>query len=900
VPPFLRRFFAGLRALVRKREAEREMDEELRGYLEAVAEAKMRAGMSGEEARRAARVEMGSQEAVKENVRGAGWEAAVESLWRDVIYGARMLRKSPGFSAVVVFTLALGIGGTTTIFSLVDATLLRPLPVAHPAQMVAIFTSDFSGPLYGTSSYPDYADFRENNGVFSGMVAWQFTAFSLATTGTAERVYGELVSGNYFEVLGVRPALGRGFRAEEGSTKGARPVAVISHALWEKRFAGARDVLGSSISLNGVPFTVVGVAPPGFSGLTRGLVADLWVPAAILPRILPGNDDMTNRGSRSFFLMGRLNPGADLAQAQARFRVIARQLHQSYPAQWTDVHSRPRVITLVPESRARVFPQARGTLLGVFALLMTVAGFVVLIACANVAGLLLARGSTRRREIAIRQTMGATRGRLVRQLLIESLLLALAAGAGGLFLAMWGTRLLGSFRPPLPVPFRLDLAIDARVLGFTLALAVLTGLIFGLAPALAASRPELIPSLTNAPGGNAAGIGRHRLRSGFVLVQVALSVLLLVGAGLFLRSLRNATVIDPGFVPENVLIGSVDLRLAGYNSVAGAAFYRQLLERVRAMPGVVDASLADELPLGLGGSRRGITIEGYTPRAGEDMEVYTATVASDYFRTMRIPILRGRGFADSDAEGAPRVVVVNQAFARRYWPGEDPIGRHIQMGIRNRPGTPWWEVVGVARDGKYLSLGEEPLPFFYLPLAQFYRSSTSLVVRTHGAPLSLLPAVRDEVAGLDKSLPLTGAETLVDHTGLSLLPARLAGAVLGAFGVVGLLLAAMGVYGVMAFAVAQRTREIGIRMALGAERREIFRLVVRQGMVLTAVGCAVGLAAAVVLTRFLTSLLYGVSPTDPWTIAAVLLVLAVTALAACYLPARRAMRVDPMTALRHE
>lgn len=824
----------------------------------------------------------------------------MQTLWQDLRYGCRMLLNSPGFTGLAVLALALGIGANSTIFSLVNALLLRPLPVERPEQLAAVYTSDFSSGDYGTSSYPDYLDFRDRNQVFSGLVAYTVTPFSLNVDGANERAFGEVVSGNYFADLGIKMALGRGFLPEEDQTPGSHPVAVIGHKLWQGRFGGNPAIVGRSVTINGHAFTVVGVAEEKYFGLLRGLAAELWVPAMMMKQALPGSDNLVERGSRSFFVMGRLKPGVTLDQAQANFGSIAEQLFKEWPQRWNNIRNEPRRISLVPESEARVMPDVRTPVVIFMALLMAVVGLVLLIACANVANLLLARAAARRKEIAIRLALGAGRGRLIRQLLTESVLLAVLGGVGGLLLAMWGVELLMAFKPPVPIPLEIDLGIDWRVLGFTFAVALLTGVLFGLAPALAASRPDLVASLKDEAGAVGARRGRGRLRGTFVIVQVALSLLLLICSGLFLRSLSNASSIDPGFDADNLLVMAMDLQLQGYNETTGRSFSNQLLDRVRALPGVESASITDALPLGLDSARRGISIEGYTAQPGESTEVNSAYVTPGYFETLRIPVMQGRAFDGQDRVGAPGAVMINEAFARRYWPGQDALGKRIQRGSGNNNNSPFLEVVGVVKDGKYATLGEEATPFFYLNLAQDYLSAPTLIVRTSGNPLTQLASVRNEIAGLDKSLPLFDVKTMRQHLGLALLPARLAGSVLGVFGLVALILAASGIYGVMAYSVAQRTREIGIRMALGARAVDVLKLVVRQGMTLVVIGVVIGLTGAVALTRMMTSLLYGVGATDPVTFIGVSALLASVALLACYLPARRATKVDPLVALRYE
>jgi predicted permease len=826
----------------------------------------------------------------------------MRTLWQDLRYGARMLWKQPGFTLIVALTLSLGIGANGVIFNLVNALLLRPLPVEKPEELAAVYTSDFSSGDFGSSSYPDYVDFRDRNRVFAELVAYQMPQpLSLNIDGTNERMFGEIVSGNYFSALGLKPSLGRGFLPEEDKRPGERAVAVVSHKLWQRRFGGDPAIAGRSVKINGHPFTIVGVAPEKYAGLLRGFAADWWIPAMMMRQAAPGSDNLTERGNRSFLVMGRMKPGVTLRQAQADFNTIAAQLYKEWPQHWENIRRQSRNISVTPESEARLMPDMRMPIVIFMALLMAVAGLVLLIACANIANLLLAQASARRKEIAVRLALGAGRWRLIRQLLTESVLLALLGGAAGALLAGWGADLLLAIKPPLPIPVELDLHGDWRVFGFMSGLSLLTGIVFGLTPALAASRPDVAGSLKDETGAAHTGGRRGRLRGSLVVVQVALSLLLLICAGLFLRSLRNASSIDTGFDADNLLALSMDLQLQGYDETKGRNFTDQLVDRVRSLPGVVSASLTDQLPLGFG-ARRGMTIEGYTAQLGESTEIQSSLVAPGYFETLRIPLLQGRTFQQQDNANAPGVALINEAFARRYWPGQQPLGKRVQMGaVRSGVNdAPYLTVVGVTSDGKYSTLGEEATPFIYLNLTQNFVLSPTLIARTRGNPLDSLPAVRGEVAALDKNLPLYDVKTMRQHLGLALLPARLAGGVLGVFGLVALTLAAAGVYGVMAYSVAARTREIGIRMALGANARDVLRLVTRQGMTLVAIGMAIGLAAALALTQLLKSLLFGVSATDPLTFAVISLLLTAVASLACWIPARRATKVDPMVALRHD
>jgi predicted permease len=818
----------------------------------------------------------------------------MDAFRQDLRQAVRLLVKHPGFTAVAVMSLALGIGANTAIFSLVNALLLRPMPVARPSEIVSVFTSDFSGPLYGASSYPDYLDFRRVDAL-SGLAAWAPTPVALAQGGESQRLFAEAVSANYFDVLGVRPALGRGFVPEEDS--GPHAVAVIAYGLWRRAFGADPGVIGRSVTLNGTPFQVVGVAPPEYVGVLRGLAMDLWIPLSMQDVARTGRSGLTNRGNRGVFLTGRLAPHTDIAGAQARFDALAAGLHRDYPQNWTDVQQRGRRITLVSEAGGRVFPEVRGPVLGFMALLMTVVGLVLLIACANLANLLLARASTRRREIGIRLALGAGRATLIRQLLTESVLLSLLGGAAGALGAAWTADVLSTFRPPLPVPVVLDLALDLRVLAFAVLVSIATGVFFGLAPALAATRTDVVSALKDDGAGTGTGPQRSRLRSALVVGQVSVALLLLVGSGLFVRSLRNAHRIDPGFEPGGLAMASVDLVLGGYKEDAGRTFYTRAVAEVRALPGVTAATFVKDAPLGLGGGRRRFWIEGYTPRANEDMEIALTSVGPGYFETMRIPLRRGRTFTAADGPGHPLAAIVNESFERRYLGGQEAVGRRLRL---RGPDAPVTEIVGVVRDGKYRTLGEDARPFVYLPLLQDYDAEATLVARTDGSPAAVAALLQRRLVEIDPRVPVFDVKTMDEHLRFTLLPARLAASVLGLFGLVALLLAGLGLYGVMSYLVSQRSREMGIRIALGARPEDVVRLVVGQGLRLTLLGMIVGILGALGLTRLVAGLLYGISPTDPWTFAAVACVLAAVALVACLLPARRAAAVDPTVALRFE
>lgn len=879
-----------------------DVDDELRFHLEMRSREYEARGMSGAEARQLAHERFGDVTRVgaalrdhdRRRERQRQRRERMGDLLHDLRYAVRGLRRAPGFTFVAVLTLALGIGANTTIFSVVNAVLLRPpAAVREPGRLVSIYTSDFSGPRYGTSSYADYLDFRKDNTQLAGLAAFTFRPFNFSTGGAASRVGGEAVTGNYFAVLGVTPALGRAFTPDEGRAPGTEPVAVVSYGLWQRAFGGDPGAIGRTIHVNGSAFTIVGVAPPHFTGSTRGVQADLWVPYLMDDVLTPDSDgDLMNRGNRDLFLIGRLAPGATLAMAQARFRVIGRQLHDAYPQFWTDVHKEPRAITLLAEHDARVIPQLRGTVVGFFALLMTVVGIMLLICCANVANLLLARAAGRQREVAVRLALGAARGRLVRQLLTESAVLATLGAIVGVLLAVWATRLLMAFKPPLPITIALDLSIDHRVLLFTALVAGLTGLIFGGMPALKAARVDLVPALKGAALG-ARGRRRPAMRSILVVSQVALCVVLLAMAGLLLRSLRAAQTVDLGFEPRQIALASFELGNQAYSEARGRAFYEAIVREAAALPGVRAVSLAESTPLGLSYNRRGVRVEGYQAKPGEDLEFGMNVVGPRYFDVMRIPMARGREFMAQDRAGALPVAIVNESFARYFWPGQDAIGKRIGDGNQMRV------VVGVARDSKTRSVSEEPAPFYYMPYLQSYEPNMILEMRTAGDPRAILPAVRRDAAALDPDLPVqTG--TMEGALGVSLLPQRAAATLLGIFSLLGLALAAIGLYGVVAYAVSQRTRELGIRVALGAESGDIYRIILRHGMSLVAGGLIIGLGLSMLLGRLVRGFLFGVSPVDPITFAGVAVVLAAVSLVASYVPARRATRVDPLVALREE
>ena len=820
----------------------------------------------------------------------------MDAFLNDLRYACRRLLRSPGFTIAAAITLALGIGANTTIFTLVNAVLLRPpAAVAEPEELVSVYTSDYSGPAYGASSVPDYEEFRKQADVFAGVMMFVVRNVAVGPPDAIERAGIELVSENYFTVLGVKPAHGRFFLPDEGRP-GAPPVAVIGDGLFRRRFSGDPSVVGTTVALNGRPFTIVGVAPPGFIGAMRPIAQDVWVPVHAGGAVGGLGDDLANRGGRSVFSMARLAPGVTIEEAQARMNALAAQLHTAYPEQWTDISKQGRRITLVSERESRIPPQVRGPALGFVALLMATVGILLLVCCANVASLMLARSATRGREIGVRISLGATRRRLVQQLLTESALIALLGGALGILIAVWTSGAMLALIPPLPVTIGLDLSIDNRVLAFTAIASLLTGIAFGLAPALRVTRPDIVTVLKSETGSIDLGGRTLTLQNVLVVSQVAMSVIMLVAAVLFLRALGNAAAIDPGFRPDNLLIAEAGPRPGADSPDDAGPLTEQVRQRLEALPAVEAVSWAGALPLSLEASRQGTSVEGYTRGEGEDMEFHYFNVGPRYFETMQMPLVAGRDFTSADRRGAAGVIVVNEAYARRFWPNGDALGKRVSISGDKGP---FLEVVGVARDGRLLSLAQLSPPTIFLPALQ-QPAGSKLLVRTTGDPLSMLPAVTRELEAVAPDWVISNPRTMEQHIGASVLPQRIAGSVLGVFGLVALILVSVGVYGVVAYAVATRTREIGVRIALGARPRDAQWFVVRQGAKLVAIGVGIALPIAWALMRLVSAFLIGSSPNDPVAFLGTALLLAMVALLATYVPARRASLVDPMVALRSD
>ncbi len=881
----LRGWLLRLFGLFHRQQREREFAEELESHLAFHIEDNLRAGMSPIEARRQALIKLGGVTLTQELYREQRGVPMLETLLQDLRFGLRMLRKNPGFSLIAILTLGLGIGANTAIFSLVNTVLLRPLPIAQPEQVV---TLNFGVPgrgVFPLIGYPEYTDYRDRNQVLAGLAAMGMAQVGLSNNGTNERILGLHVTGNYFSLLGVGAALGRVITPEDDRTPGGHPVVMLSYQCWQQRFGADPQIIGRDLLISGRKYTVIGVAPKGFSGTELASTPELWFPIMMKPGLELGRGPLKGR-TAPVGTIGRLKEGVSWAQAESDLNLIAAQIGREYPQS-----DKGQIVVL---SQPGLFGAAmRPMVLRFTAVAMGIVALVLLLACTNLVNMLLARASERHREIAIRLAIGAGRARVLRQLLTESVLLALLGSALGVALA-YGAVEIVKFKLPVIFGFtQIELQMDWRVLVFTLALSLLTGVLLGLLPALQATRPDLIPALKNES--TLGGYRRSRLRNVLVVAQMSLSLVLLLCAGLVLRGLQRAQQIDPGFNPDQTVEVSFDLDVQQYNRERGSEFHRQALERVRSLPGLQAAALTTHAPLTSGeGGGKGVFIQGDAPKTATQAPiVLTTAISLDYFRAMETRLLQGRDFTAQDVAQSPPVAIVNEAFARRFFPGENPIGKRFNFTTGN-----WIEIVGVAQNGKYGSLAEQPQPFVYLPLAQNYESKVTLIARSAGDPHMLLATIRKEIHGLDENLTPYDARTMLEHLALPLAPARAAATALGGFGALALLLAAIGIFGVMSYAVKQRTREIGIRIALGADSREIIKLIIGQGARLVGIGVGIGLLMAGLGTRLLASLLFGVSSLDPLTFVGVSALLAATAFLACYLPARRATKVDPMIALR--
>ncbi len=810
------------------------------------------------------------------------------TLWQDLRYGVRMLAKKPGFTAIAVLTLALGTGANTAIFSVVNTVLLRPLPFEHPEQLVTPWGNRDKGEQQRVVSYPDFVDWRDQTRTLEQVAAYNLVATHLRGEGEPELLSGAAVSADLFPLLGVRLALGRAFTRDEDQP-GSAPVIILGYGVWQRRFGSDPNIIGKEVILGNRGATVLGVLPAGFRFPVQATKTDFLQPLAPVM-----GERVKRRSSYSMRVVARLKPGVTLEQAQAEMRTIAQRLEQQYP----DENYRLGV-DLVP-LHEDIVGSTRPALL----MLLSAVGFVLLIACANVANLLLARAAARRKETAIRAALGASRACILRQLLTESLLLSLLGGTLGLLLALWGVDLLVAVSPR-DIPRLQDVALDARVLGFATLISIMTGIIFGLAPALQASKTDLNEVLKEGSRGSTEGIRRNRVRSLLIVCEVALSVLVLIGAGLLVKSFLRLREVNPGFDPRHVLTTSLSLGVARYpQGEQQRDFFQKILQRIRALPGIESAGVINPLPFGGSSSSNTFTIEGRPPLdPGETPHSYYRAISPDYFRTMGIPLLKGRAFTERDVKDQPPVLIINETLARRFFAGEDPLGKRIIIGFDpiDNPNSPPREIVGVVGDVRHAGLDVKSGAEYYVPYLQAPERNMDLVVRaTPGSPPSTAASIRSAIREVDKDQYIPDIQPMEQLLAESVARRRFSMLLTGLFAALALTLAAVGIYGVISYSVTQRTHEIGVRIALGARTQDVLRLVVGQGMILTSIGVAVGVAVALVVTRVMVSLLYGVSATDPTTFAGISLLLTMVALVACYIPARRATKVDPMVALRYE
>jgi predicted permease len=820
----------------------------------------------------------------------------MNNILKDLRYAIRMLAKTPGVTFVALITLALGIGANTAIFSSVSAFTSRPLPVPRPAQLIRPVEIAEDRGTSDSFSYPDFVDYRNQSTVFSGLCAEDMVQVAIDTQEQNDVIWGQLVSGNYFDMLEIKPLMGRAFAPDEDGAHGAHPVVVLGHSLWQRRFASDPNIVGKTLRLNNRQFQVIGVAPESFRGTKFGLSMDFWAPMAMVGELRGDADLLTDRGSHWMTVIGRLKPGVSIPQASAEMNAISFRLNQTY----LDERSNNTQAKVVAEIDGR-WGEAGTVIKNGGTLAMAIVGLVLLIACANVANLLLARAAARRKEIGIRLALGASRARLIRQLLTESLLLSLIGGGLGLLLAYWMTDLMQGFIPVLQYNVVENFfSLDSRALVFTFVISVATGIVFGLAPAWNSSNPDVVPVLKG--GYDSAQKGRTRrvtLRSSLVVAQVALSLVVLVCAGLFIKSFRKAQQMDPGFATKNAVLMTLNPPLVGYDNDRTRNFYEQVTERARSIPGVEAVALSRLMPLGDSSSSNGpILKQGETlARGSAGRDIMINVISSDYFKAMQIPFIEGRDFDARDKEKNQRVVIVNQRMAQVLWPGESAVGKRILIGADSHDPL---EVVGVVKSGKYRSLAEDPRMFFYYPLSQRRPGIMTMVVRTNGDPRNFVDAVRHEVQQLDRAVPMSAVKTMSQHMQWPLWGPSMAATLALAFGVIALLLSSVGLYSVMAYVVSQRTKEVGIRMALGASRQDVLKMITSQGMRLAIAGAGLGLVLALLLAKVMSSLLIGVSGYDVTTFVIVSVVLSIVAFVASYLPARRATKVNPLVALRYE
>jgi predicted permease len=821
----------------------------------------------------------------------------MENFWKDLRYAFRMLLKSPGFTLVAMLALGLGIGANTAIFSVFNGMLWRPLPVKNPQQLVVVAAKSDTLDFPLNLSYPDFEDYRKLNTVFSDLIAYVPNPVNFGAEGRPERAWVEMVSGNYFSMLGIEAVRGRTFASNEGWVPGKDPIVVLSYKYWQRRFGGSPAIIGQTVQVNRQPFTVIGVVPESYRGAYYFIEPDFYLPLTTMGLLDPTQaDDLNKREAAYLRVMGRIQPGVTPAQAMAAAEPLDRRLAQEFP----DSHKGMALLVL-PELKARPEPGVAATFMSTAALIfMVLVGLVLLIACANVANLILSRANGRRKEFATRTALGATRGRMIRQLLTETVLLSTFGGILGLILARWAALGLMSIHIPGDIPVKLfDLRLDWHIFGFTFLAALITGVIAGLVPSLQASRTDLADTLKAGGRSGGGSAGHHRFRNALVVAQLAVSLLLLACTGFFLRSLQNSAHVDMGFRVDHTLLLSMDVGLQGYKEEQGQQFFKQLTDRVRFLPGVRDAAIAATIPMGDQNSLVNIFPDGQPVDDKSKTETaFDDIVQPSYFRTAGTPVIQGREFTEADSASAPRVAIINETFAQRIWPGQDPLGKTF----RTEKNGPPIQVVGLTRTGKYLFLYEKPQVFVYFPIAQRYSAGGILIVHTQNDPQQLLPSVRDQIHLLDAGLPVFDVTTMDQQVqyGKALLPARLGAMFVGAFGLLGLVLASVGVYGVVSYSVSQRTQEIGIRTALGAQRSHVLGMILKQGMGMALIGSAVGVVLSFLLFRALSSMLYGVKSTDFITLGAVSVILLAVTFIASYVPALRATRVDPVVALRQQ
>src|SRR5713101_3094011 len=877
-----------LAALFRRRRLENDLDEELRSHMEMAIELNLRKGMTAEDARREALKSFGGVEQTKEIYRDQRGLPMIDTALQDLRFGFRILRRSPGFSLLAILCLTLGIGANAAVFSWIEGILFRPYPaVTHQDRLVAVGGTARGEAGGNPLSWPDFLDLQRSCTLCETLFVSKITGTTLSIGERAERTTGSIVSANYFDAIGVHPILGHGFETGEDSGQSAHPVAVISYQLWQGRFKGDPQIVGKAQRLNGVLHTIVGVTPEGFYGTFVGWAMQFWVPASMEETFEAGGYKLEDRGARWIEAYARLKPGVTLQQAQQEVAAISGRLEAEYPTT-----NRGRAIQLWPLWQTP-FNNAR-TLLPTLEIMLAVVVFVLLIACANVGNLLLVRSFARRHEMTVRLAIGAGRGRLLKQLFTEGVILSAIGAGAGLLVAHWCRHALVLLFPARGgVAMHLPGEIDWRVLALSAGVSVIATLLLGLVPAMQTGKIDLAGALKSDSAGVVGGGGKAWVRSGLVVVQVSLSFVLLVGAGLLLQSLQRIRTMSPGFSTHGVLDTSVPLVAAGYDAPRAQSFQDELLNRVKALPGVESAAFGRMTPLGYGSfSSTAIAVDGYQPPPEEQPTVQYNEVGPDYFATMGIPLVSGREFRRADDEKAALVAVVNETMAAKYWGGKNPIGERVQVKGR------WMQVVGVAKDSKYQSVRETPKPFFYVPLRQNFSRSAGLYIRTPLSPETMTTALAREVHALDGNLALYEVITLQEQVDRSTSPQQVAVTLVGVLGGLALLLATIGLYGVMSYAVSQSTRELGLRMALGAGTSNLLRLVMSRGLALTAGGVLLGAAAALALTRLLGNLLYNVSPRDPLAFGSAFVVMTIAALAACLLPAWRATRTDPARALR--